>query len=464
MSSPVVYHEGNEYYYVKSNSIAQAINFLHESFPEQMPSGERCKRYAVLSSFLASKGRHHSKAMSQFFQMRDDDIDLYHQTLADQLPGIYMAAIDAFRASDLGAPFLELIECLKQIDKPFIRAYLDNPELILIMDVHKQILQSPETKIDISSINLDQFAPAFQTSFLYLFKSNLSDPKSANKELNYIQQQFEGDRPEQDMTNGQFLIRTGSRGRLLSTQRHREQERLRKQRIRLLVPNSNRKKRSERQRQIRGRNQKDERERQLKSLQPTEDWKKSYLSMMSPSTISAQLQGQRQHDIFLDPHLDKWMEYRSPGLYQLWPNLKSLAIPIVANSDLGRQQQSSLSNIGNHSSIAPLAQASLSDAAGLPQGSLDIPKATQSLTMTKPQQPQSDGLITSVPTMLTMQPTSPLVPETMNDLDATSQWQQYRHLTKTDAPSQSDTPPLPEVDEFEDTEALLQALSDMPHI
>lgn len=204
------------YYYSSYDSNA-AMDFLHSSLPRHMSMQERCKRYAILAHRLSNDpGR--MMTLSALVKFSPEEINQRYNNLnEDELGPDFMAAIDAYRAASyLGPPFLELIECLRLIDKPYVKEYLNNPELVLIEDWHKQLIRSPGTMFDLNEID-PRFTAAFRTSLRMLFKENLLDHTSDGSTY-----------------PGRYKVRDAQS--MVTSHRKREQERLRKRRLITLQP------------------------------------------------------------------------------------------------------------------------------------------------------------------------------------------------------------------------------------
>lgn len=125
---------------LKCADIAEAINYFYEHCPDQMTRTDKCKRYAVMVSFVRPKVRLDERAACQVLEMPEDTLDRSYEELAakNQLQALYMTAIDGFRASSIiGPPLFELIQCLKQIEDHSVRRYLEDPELTIILGLYR---------------------------------------------------------------------------------------------------------------------------------------------------------------------------------------------------------------------------------------------------------------------------------------------------------------------------------------
>lgn len=162
---------------LKCDDISEAINYLNDYLPVEITLTAKCKRYAIITSLVKSNGRLHSKSVHQVLSMQEDKLDQAYQDFraTDRLAALYMTAIDGLRAASIiDRPFFELIECLKRIDSPPAREYLSGEELNLILDLHKQIVESPDAKIDLDVIyDLKSCYREFVISLLNIFTDNI---------------------------------------------------------------------------------------------------------------------------------------------------------------------------------------------------------------------------------------------------------------------------------------------------
>lgn len=254
---------------IRFNDINGAMDYLHAALPEQMSLEDRCKRYAALTYFLPPRGQPQPITVLRACKLSAEEIDQVYRRLElrDELAVLYMTVIDGYRAaSHLGPPFLELIECLRRVDRPYVEAFLNQPELVTIAYLHKRILESPDTMIDLDSIDQQHFTVAFRTSLENIFKNNLISETQTTQ-----------DREQGNRTDSSHLYpniggeRKAHRRRreLVTSHRHREQERLRKRRLHILQPNVVQAKTRERQRRFRDRHRIKDAQRQLGIL---DDW------------------------------------------------------------------------------------------------------------------------------------------------------------------------------------------------
>lgn len=131
------------------HDILGAINRLHRSLSDKMSLEARCKRYAVLLSMARTKGANNQLALIQTSGLEERDLNsLYDKISVANLTSRYMSTIDRYRTTYLGPAFSDVIECLRRIGTPEVKAYLEDPELIMIVDLHRQSLEQPATAID----------------------------------------------------------------------------------------------------------------------------------------------------------------------------------------------------------------------------------------------------------------------------------------------------------------------------
>lgn len=150
--------------------IAQAMSLLYEELPAHMTVEEKCKRYAVLSSEALSEKTPKRKTISRVLSMTEDELNRdYHQLDTNRMTYAFMSAIDKFRVTQLAPAFLDLIECLRLLDAPAVKTYLDNEELFVIYDLYRQVLGLQGT-VDLGTLDVTRFNKAFWTPLRKLFK------------------------------------------------------------------------------------------------------------------------------------------------------------------------------------------------------------------------------------------------------------------------------------------------------
>lgn len=156
--------------------VAQAVNWLYRSLPEEMPLEERCKRYAVLLSMARTRGVTNQLALLQMLEMPERELNMLYESMSIQeLASRYFITIDVYRTTHLEPAFLDIIECLKRINSDDVKLHLKDPELITIVNLYKQSIGSPATVINLNETDLSGFHPAFKTALINLFGGNFED-------------------------------------------------------------------------------------------------------------------------------------------------------------------------------------------------------------------------------------------------------------------------------------------------
>lgn len=152
-------------------NVAEAISRLYRSLPDQMPLQARCKRYAVFLSMADAGGSTFQLALLQLSGLQERFLDLlYKEITTADLAARYMTVIDTYRTTHLEPAFIDLIECLSEIHTPSAETYLDNPELIVIVELYKRALVLPADEINLGLIDLSAFDPEFRTTLKNLFE------------------------------------------------------------------------------------------------------------------------------------------------------------------------------------------------------------------------------------------------------------------------------------------------------
>lgn len=145
-------------------NVCAAIDHLRNLLPVQISTEEKCKRYAVLLSEIGVVSAPHESTVLYTMLLNVSSLEeLYRQIDISNLTLSYMSAIDKYRVIGLGPPFIDLIECLRILDTPLTKQYLDNQELIIILNLYKQVLGIPGTN-DISGIDFSVFHPGFRAT------------------------------------------------------------------------------------------------------------------------------------------------------------------------------------------------------------------------------------------------------------------------------------------------------------
>lgn len=158
-----------------------ALNLLQARLPDQMPLEARCQRYAFLLLMIETEGMPHRTAVLELITMHDDIFDMFKRNLdTNHLISLYMIAIDRYRISKLEPPFLDLVDCLSRIDVPQAKAYF-NEELNFIVNLYKDVLDTPGSTIDLGSLDLSTFPPSMRTMLENLFVEHLT-PRAPTSE------------------------------------------------------------------------------------------------------------------------------------------------------------------------------------------------------------------------------------------------------------------------------------------
>lgn len=215
------------------NDVSQAINYMYERLPDDMSMEEKCKRYAVLSLKSLSEKRPYETTVSNVVTMDKNNLDRHYRTIdINRLSGLYMSAIDRYRITQLAPPFIDLVECLSQIDTTAVRSYLTNWELVVILDLYKQVLGLPGV-ISLHSLDITNFHSAFWSTLRNLFKQYLNiDRIFSGTVLKQIKNSM--DPPEAIVGTSLSDVEDQRYRKQQFLNRRREQSRLAQQRLRIL--------------------------------------------------------------------------------------------------------------------------------------------------------------------------------------------------------------------------------------
>lgn len=150
--------------------IPQALNYMYGYLPEFMPMEEKCKRYAVLAS-CTPNGLPYESTVKEIVMMHNNILNRHYRELEpDKLILLYSTTIDRYRVTQLAPPFIDLIECLKNIDIPEATEYAFDEELVLLLDIYKRILGRTDTVLELEKLDLFKFPQAFFAALNQLFK------------------------------------------------------------------------------------------------------------------------------------------------------------------------------------------------------------------------------------------------------------------------------------------------------
>lgn len=213
----------NPYDTMRFRDVAQALNHMYENLPAQISIDEKCKRYAVLSFMALSERLPYRKTVLDVISMDEDELNKqYDEMHVNSVIYVFCSAIDRYRITQLAPAFVDVVECLGRIGVPEVRTFLNNKELVLVVDLYKQVLGLPGAYIDVDKLDLTQFSPAFRSRFGSLFPeySDRFSPSSATIPEDHISFQPQAEPPAEN----RHLIQ------------RRERSRLDKQRLKILNP------------------------------------------------------------------------------------------------------------------------------------------------------------------------------------------------------------------------------------
>lgn len=233
--------------------ISSALDFIHDELsPDHVPPEEMCRRYAVLLNMAAATGLPYESSVIELIKLDTEQLNEHYREIdTDSLSSLYMKATEKFRASRLSPPFLEIIECLKGIDTPVVKKYLEDQELRIIIDLYRQILGLDSKTTNSDNIDLTKFHPTFLTTIRNLFEDQLDvdfllkttriRPYKPNVNRQLVDSEtiaaLDAWDPQQDLEikrMKQVLRQRSYRERHLI--RQREQSRLAQRRMRMLNP------------------------------------------------------------------------------------------------------------------------------------------------------------------------------------------------------------------------------------
>lgn len=251
-----------------------AVNSMYVDLVDNLPLDKRCERYITLLVMIESEGvplektvRLLSTANQGVFDDQLDQIDK-HKRIA-----VLMSGIDKYRTSKLAPGFIDLIDCLRSIESPMVHKYFNDRELLIIEELYRQVLRSPDLKIDPVKCNLPAFHSSMKNVLRILFRDNLQNDLESEGELEAeaeqeprypppgdTEEQPSDSRPlsEEEQQQREFMWRLQRRKRreekrsrdwgktrqLLHERRkedhlmQRERDRLRKRRRRILYPDA----------------------------------------------------------------------------------------------------------------------------------------------------------------------------------------------------------------------------------
>lgn len=227
--------------------ISQAVTFMKENLPLHVSNEELCKKYAILSNKSLNERFPMESTVLEVARMGVGELDRqYNELSIDRMIYAYMSVIDRYRVTKLAPPMLDIVECLKQIDTPVVQAYLSNEELLVILDLYKQVLGLPGTKIDIKSLDMTKFHQPFwdtlRNHFSEYFDVDAIFSDSVIRSMNpsnVVGPQLQKDHLDEGIQKSQ---------KRQAKNRRREHSRLTQQRLRLMYPDTVRQYQGERRR------------------------------------------------------------------------------------------------------------------------------------------------------------------------------------------------------------------------
>lgn len=167
---------GKEYNHHKATrfrDVAEALNHMYENLPAQMTMDDKCRRYALLSFIALSDRFPYVKTVLDVISMGEDEVNKQYEEMdVNSVIYVLVSAIDRYRITQLAPAFIDIIECLRRIETPVVKGYLNQHELIIILDLYKQVLGIPGTRIDVDRLNLTLLSKASRISLRNLFREH----------------------------------------------------------------------------------------------------------------------------------------------------------------------------------------------------------------------------------------------------------------------------------------------------
>lgn len=288
--------------------ICAAINRLHRYHPGYMTNEEMCQRYTVLLSLTNGVP---NEAYAYWVQIMEkstleehyEKVDLHNKSL------LMMAAVDRFRVTKLAPAFIDLVDCIREIDTPSTKAYTENEEIVVIEDLYKQVLGLPNKKIDLRTLNMKKHHPTFRATLGNLFReyfdidslfdTSLAPAKDNKRSRLKDYSDFDSDPEEADREMRNAKQRKRYREHQLLQKR--ERSRLSNQRRRLLEPKWMLKRNRVEQRRSRARLRQQKPTADVeRSSQPMDIQRKTWPSRRFRRTKAARLKIRREIDQYLN--------------------------------------------------------------------------------------------------------------------------------------------------------------------
>lgn len=213
--------------------VIDAVDSLNEVLAARdVPPNIRCDRYAIL--LLRAEITIGPFLAATIERLRDPDGGFLHENLYQidhhKYIALFMTTIDKYRTSRLGPGFIDLIDCLRQIERPETKQYLLDDELIIIEELYRQVLASPQVKFDLNTWKWPNLR--FMMTLMILFKNHIPEDQ-----IRQFQQKFQLELPttqelSSDSQRKEYEPKQEGQFKL------RERDRLRKRRCRVLNPES----------------------------------------------------------------------------------------------------------------------------------------------------------------------------------------------------------------------------------
>lgn len=224
------------------NDVAESITYMYNQLSSDMPLEEKCKRYAILSSKALIERLPYQRTALYVATMDESRLNQSYKDMnISQISSALIAAVDRYRITKLERPFIDIIECLKQLNMSSVQEYLKDDELVIILDLYKQVLGLPSSMIDIKSLDLGQFHPAFASTLKVLFRGRLdSDTILSHIPLNPFvpRSSREQERSHASGSRSGKLRQGEQEARDLYLFQRRERSRLTQKRMRMINPDT----------------------------------------------------------------------------------------------------------------------------------------------------------------------------------------------------------------------------------
>lgn len=149
--------------------ICGLIDRMRRYLPSYISLDERCQRYTVLLSLCG--GVPNESLVFRVATMDKSNLSNHYEEMSlHNRTALLMAAADRYRITNLAPSFLELVDCIRQIDQPSAQGYVEHDEIVVIENLYRQVLGLPGITIDLKNLNLNRFHPAFRATLGNLFR------------------------------------------------------------------------------------------------------------------------------------------------------------------------------------------------------------------------------------------------------------------------------------------------------